>query len=133
MPGCDPQLQELVLAELDDFQPTAIQEAEEILPAARVLYRQPMRATPRRERWRVSFARHLFVESLDVDDEDWAARSQAQLRAVTVGRLVIAPRGTRGRESFSRLHEKDTDPLLRFSSGRRWGLAPAIIPPHGWC
>ena len=29
VPGCDPQLQELVLAELDDFQPTAIQESDD--------------------------------------------------------------------------------------------------------
>ena len=29
VPGCDPQLQDLVVAELDDFQPTAIQEDED--------------------------------------------------------------------------------------------------------
>ena len=29
VPGCDPQLQELVLAELDDYHPTAIQEPDD--------------------------------------------------------------------------------------------------------
>ena len=39
----------------------------------------------------MSFGTHLFVEAIDVEDEDWAARSQAQLRAITIGRLVGRP------------------------------------------
>ena len=81
---------ELVLAELDDFQPTAIQEPDDTSRAPRVLH------VGRIPRCRGARARGVvrhppFRRILNVEDEDWAARSQAQLRAITVGRIVIAP------------------------------------------
>jgi ribosomal protein L11 methyltransferase len=91
VPSCDPLLQELVLAELDDFHPTAIQEAEDDSSRLRAFFPASDARDAAASALRVSFANHLFVESLDVPDEDWAARSQAELRAITVGRLVIAP------------------------------------------
>ena len=90
VPSCDPQLQELVLAELDDFQPTAIQEPDD---TSRL--RAFFTSTESRDRaaraLAASFGIHLFVEAIAVEDEDWAARSQAQLRAITIGRVTIAP------------------------------------------
>jgi len=90
VPGCDPQLQELVLAELDDFQPTAIQEADDSSPL-RAFFTDAESRDAAARALAASFRHHLFVSSIDVEDEDWAARSQAQLRTITIGRLVIAP------------------------------------------
>ena len=90
VPGCDPQLQELVLAELDDFQPTAIQEPDDTSRLRAFFMTAESRDAAARA-LATSFGSHLFVESVNVEDEDWAARSQAQLQAVTIGRLVVAP------------------------------------------
>jgi len=90
VPSCDPQLAELVLAELDDFQPTAIQEPDET-SRLRAFFTSTESRDAAARALAASFGTHLFVETLSVEDEDWAARSQAQLQAVTVGRIVIAP------------------------------------------
>jgi ribosomal protein L11 methyltransferase len=89
LPACDPQLLELLLAELDDFHPTAIQETEE--PQLRVFFNNGAERDAAARALASSFGIHLFLHSIDVDDEDWAARSQAGLRAVTVGRITIYP------------------------------------------
>jgi ribosomal protein L11 methyltransferase len=89
--GPDDDLQARVYAALDDFAPTAIQEAD----AA--------------DRWRVFFAsarardnaaaavrdalpgRIAAITPVDVPDEDWGRRSQQSLTAVRAGRLIVAP------------------------------------------
>ena len=90
VPSCDPQLQELVLAELDDFQPTAIQEPDDT-SRLRAFFASAESRDAAARALGGSFGIHLFLEPLNVDDEDWASRSQAQLRAITIGRLVVAP------------------------------------------
>ena len=114
VPSCDPQLQELVLAELDDFQPTAIQELDEI-SRLRAFFTSTESRDAAARALATSFGSHLFVAPLDVEDEDWAARSQAELRAITVGRVVVAPPWDtkRGREGFSgELGENPSRPLF---------------------
>ena len=90
VPGCDPQLQELVLAELDDFQPTAIHEPDESSRLRAFFTTFESRDAAARALG-ASFGSHLFVQSLNVEDEDWAARSQAQLRAIAIGQIIVAP------------------------------------------
>jgi ribosomal protein L11 methyltransferase len=90
VPSCDPELQELVLAELDDFQPTAIHEPDDV-SRLRAFFTSAESRDAAARALRVSFGNHLFVEAFDVVDEDWAARSQAQLRAIDIGRITVAP------------------------------------------
>jgi ribosomal protein L11 methyltransferase len=79
---------ELIHAALVDYDVSAI---EEIAPDAwRVFFGAPEARDSAAAALRTDFP-HLTVEPLDVADEDWAARSQASLRAVTVGRIVVAP------------------------------------------
>jgi ribosomal protein L11 methyltransferase len=90
VPACDPQLQDLVLAELDDFQPTAIQELDEGRKL-RAFFPADAARTAAAHALGAAFGRHVFVEPTDIEDEDWTARSQAGLRAVTVGGITVAP------------------------------------------
>lgn len=79
--GPDP---DLVVALVDDFSPTAIDEHD---AATRVFFA----SADRRDAARDALARdgHV-VAAVDVLDEDWARRSQENLAPVAVGRLVIA-------------------------------------------
>ena len=83
-------LQDLLYAELDPFEPIAIQEND-----ARDEWRVFFRTASHRNHARTSllseFRNALDISPVDVDDEDWARRSQASLTAVTVGRIVVAP------------------------------------------
>ena len=90
----DPALGELLSAALDDFQPTAIQEHERDRgsPTWQVFFATPDDRDRALERVLTAFGdQGVVAVSIDLEDEDWAARSQASLRAVRVGRLVVAP------------------------------------------
>ena len=75
---------ELLLAAVDDFSPTAVEERHSGL---RVFF-----ATPTARDAAVSaLDRQFSVTAVDVDDEDWARRSQENLSPIVVGRITIVP------------------------------------------
>src|SRR5919201_1909344 len=74
---------DLIQAFLTDFNVTAIEQS-------RVFFH----TTDDRDRAAAALRAHfpdVGARPVDVPDEDWAVRSQAALRAVTVGSLTIAP------------------------------------------
>ena len=75
---------ELLLAAVDDFSPTAVEERDNGL---RVFF-----ATSTARDAAVSvLAGQFSVTAVDVDDEDWARRSQENLSPIVVGRITIRP------------------------------------------
>jgi ribosomal protein L11 methylase PrmA len=84
-------LQDLLHAELDPFEPLAIQE-HEAADGWRVFFRQSAQRDGARAALDAAFGdRLLDLSPVDVDDEDWARRSQAALSAIEAGRITIAP------------------------------------------
>jgi ribosomal protein L11 methyltransferase len=91
-PGPDTgTLHDLLYAALDSFEPVAIHE-HETGNAWRVFFRLPAQRDSARAALASEFGDRLVALSpADVDDEDWARRSQAALTAIRVGRIVVAP------------------------------------------
>jgi ribosomal protein L11 methyltransferase len=85
-----------ILAAVDDFQPTAVEERP---GAIRVFFHT---AAARDAACAALGAAGHLVVPLEVDDGDWARRSQEHLGPVTVGRITVAP---------------------------PWHLAPRTLPP----
>lgn len=103
--------EELVSGVIADFSPVAIQDlADRPLPPGGLwdpTYPPIPDPPPTPLHWNVCFSDpderdraadairvalpHLSVESVDLPDEDWAARSQASLTAVHAGRFIVAP------------------------------------------
>ncbi len=84
----DPASDELLHAALLDFNIAAIEETT--LTAWRVFFHSPAD----RDRAALALAQQfpdLTIDALDVPDEDWAARSQASLKAIEIGNIIVAP------------------------------------------
>ena len=77
--------QDLTLAIVDDFAPTAAEPRDNHL---RLFFPT---ATARDRACAALGAARYRAEPVDVDDEDWARRSQENLQPITVGRLTILP------------------------------------------
>jgi len=78
---------DLLLAAVDDFSPTAVEERDQGL---RVFFA----TSAARDAAVAALLQNFRVSPIDVDDEDWARRSQENLAPVTVGRITIVPRAT---------------------------------------
>ena len=75
---------DLLLAIVDDFGPTAVEERGDL---TRIFFA----STTDRDAAQRSLAARFEIAAVDVDDEDWARRSQDNLKPVTVGRITVAP------------------------------------------
>jgi ribosomal protein L11 methyltransferase len=75
---------DLLIAIVDDFGPTAVEERG---ASVRVFFST---AGDRDDAQR-AIAPRFDVTAIDVDDEDWARRSQENLKPITVGRITVAP------------------------------------------
>ena len=73
-----------LLAIVDDFGPTALEERG---PSVRIFFA----GTTDRDGAQRALAAQFDVTPIEVDDEDWARRSQENLSPVTVGRITVAP------------------------------------------
>ena len=84
-------LQDLLYAELDTFEPLAIHE-HETGDGWRVFFRTPAQRDAAGRALAAMIGGHVLeLSPVDVEDEDWARRSQANLKAIRAGRVIVAP------------------------------------------
>ena len=75
---------ELIIAAADEYSPTAVDERPD---SVRLFFA----TASDRDAACAALAGRYVVRPIDVDDEDWARRSQENLAPVTVGRITVAP------------------------------------------
>ena len=82
---------DLLYALLDDFEPHAFHEGESA-DRWRVFFKTPEQRDAATAAVRTFLGdRLLAVSTVNVPDEEWARRSQADLTAIRIGRIVVAP------------------------------------------
>lgn len=112
---------DLVLAALTDFDVAAIDDN------APDVWRVFFHTHDARERAAAAL-RHQFnglsVSAVDVPDEDWAARSQANLKAVRVGNIIVAPPWDVGSQSVGAGLSRPTTIVIQPSMGFGTGHHP---------
>jgi len=79
---------EVLQAALVDYDASAVDERS--ADDWRVFFTSPSERDRAAAALRIEFP-DATIEAIDVPDEDWAARSQASVRAVRVGNIVVAP------------------------------------------
>ena len=77
---------DLLLAIVDDFGPTAVEDLA-LDGSVRIFFLSPTD----RDAARGALAPRFDVTAVDVPDQDWARRSQENLKPVTIGRIIVAP------------------------------------------
>jgi ribosomal protein L11 methyltransferase len=84
-------LHDLLYAELDPFEPLAIQE-EDTADGWRVFFRTATQRDDARAAVASALGSRLIeLSAIDVEDDGWARRSQAGLKPVQAGRFIITP------------------------------------------
>lgn len=84
-------LQDLLYAELDAFSPLAVHE-HDAGDGWRVFFKTPAQRDDACHALATGLGGHVIdLTPIDVDDEDWARRSQASLTAIHIGRITVAP------------------------------------------
>ncbi|MGC4084086.1 MAG: 50S ribosomal protein L11 methyltransferase [Vicinamibacterales bacterium] len=78
---------DFVLALVDDFSPTAV---EELADGISIFFTTPARRDDARAAVSAAMPDAL-LSTREVDDEDWAKRSQENLTPIVVGRLTVTP------------------------------------------
>ena len=84
-----PEFADLIAAALDDFGVVALDHPDG-RSEVRAFFQEEASRDQAIRALRTAFP-DVELETLDVPDENWAERSQASLRAVTVGGLTVAP------------------------------------------
>jgi ribosomal protein L11 methyltransferase len=82
--GADP---DFVLAIVDDFSPTAVEETAE---GTSIFFTSADRRASAHAALAAQFP-GAVLSLRDVDDEDWARRSQQNLTAIVIGRITVTP------------------------------------------